>query len=295
MERREIIEVFKRFVNTSGLSDKHRNLFEDTKRMYQWLGKMNTESDDELTKQLLTDLTMDCIFRTYNTARYRKVNYVRCSDGKWDSSMLHDAERVLEQIKVSEKFSDTEMVVKLFTGFYQRFIHHCLTEKDMPALGMYMCEMLMGRCDYANQVLSEPHDRVETYMCCKTDEILDARLSEIVKPAKKPVTDINLETAPEVSDEISKRAYSAYLSGDVDGIRRCINDVTALYAKGYFNRHGMSEENATAIFKGWVSAFNKRIIKITEGKEEPYGSNPLDLIKTIVSSSESLDENELTP
>lgn len=295
MERIEIIEVFKRFVNTSGLSDKNRNLFEDTKRMYQWLGNMYTESDDELTKQLLTDLTMDCLFRTYNTARYRKVNYVKSSDGKWDSSMLRDADRVLEQIKVSEKFSDTEMVVKLFTGFYQRFIHHCLTDKDMPALAMYMCEMLMGRCDYANQVLSAPHDRVEAYMCCKTDEILDARLSEIAKPAKKAITDINLETAPEVSDEISKRAYEAYLSGDVDEIRRCINDVTALYAKGYFNRHGMSEENAAAIFKGWTGAFKKYIRRLTGNEEEPYNDNPIGLIRTIVESSESTDENELTP
>lgn len=289
----ELAQGYKRFLKNSALTNKERNLVEDYSSIEDWLLKNSSEENKELVSMLRMDAQYQTITKTVN----RNLKFKDMSPfGSWDGQAVKDSMNLIQNLKNAEDVGDVETctLIKGRLGIMFRN----LTEMGSTASLLYIVQRWMEEDSAIMRAYRKTHKEVEQILGLSTDEDIEAMLQSIFHSNdKKPspaVTETNIETAPEVSDEISKRAYEAYLSGDVDEIRRCINDVTALYAKGYFNRHGMSEENAAAIFKGWTGAFKKYISRITDNEEEPYNDNPLDIIKTIVSSSESTDENELT-
>ena len=284
----EIIEVFKRYMNTSGLSDKHRNLFEDTQSMFVWLNKVYSETDDELTKRLVTDLSVDCLWRTYKTARYRKVNYVRCCDGKWDSRLLKDAERVIVQLKVTEKVGDTDTANKLWLGVFNRFIIPCLKKENMPELGMYIYELLTNRTESGKDINPSSSERVSLYLSCNEDT-LDQQLNKLFRPKRNESTKCNMETEPEIFSALSKKAYDAKENGDVATLHECIEETTKLYMQGYFYRPLFGEDDEIGTYHAMLRVINKYIDSIGSD-EEPSNYNPLDLIKIAVESSKETDD-----
>lgn len=290
MRNIEIIEVFKRYMNTSGLSDKHRNLFEDTKNMFVWLNKVYAETDDELTKRLVTDLSVDCLWRTYKMARYRKVNYVRCCDGKWDSRMLKDAERVIDQLKVTEKVGDTDTANKLWLGVFKRFIIPCLTKENMPELGMYIYELLTNRTESGNDINPSSSERVSLYLSCNDEDILDQQLDRIFKPKHHEPTECNMETEPEIFSALRKKAYDAKQNGDVTTLHACIEETTKLYMQGYFYRPLFGENDATHTYQAMLRVINKYIKAIEGGEEVTPNINPLQLINVIIENSKETDD-----
>ena len=288
----ELAQGYKRFLKNSALTNKERNLVEDYSSIEDWILKNASEENKELVSMLRMDAQYQTITKTVN----RNLKFKDMSPfGSWDGQAVKDSMNLIQNLKNAEDVGDVDTctLIKGRLGIMFRN----LTEMGSTASLLYIVQRWMEEDSTIMRVFRKTHKEVEQILGL-SDEDIEAMLQSTFHSNDKkpsPVTETNIETAPEVSDEISKRAYDAYLSGDVDEIRRCINDVTALYAKGYFNRHGMSEENAAAIFKGWTGAFKKYISRITDNEEEPYNDNPLDIIKTIVSSSESTDENELTP
>ena len=282
MKNFEIIEVFKRYLNTSGLSDKHRNLFEDTKNMFVWLNKVYAETDDELTKRLVTDLSLDCLWRTYKTARYRKVNYVKCCDGKWDSRLLKEAERAIDQLNVTEKVGDKETAIKLWLGMFKRFIFPCLTKENMPELGMYIYELLTNRSDIGKDMHPSSSERVSLYLSCNDEDIL-------VRPKHHEPTECNMETEPEIFSALRKKVYDAKQDGDVATLHACIEETTKLYMQGYFYRPLFGEDDETHTYHAMLRVINKYINSIGS-EEEPSNYNPLDLIRIAVESSKETDD-----
>lgn len=291
MRNIEIIEVFKRYMNTSGLSDKHRNLFEDTQNMFVWLIKVYSETDDELTKRLVIDLSVDCLWRTYKTARYRKVNYLRCCDGKWDSRMLKDAERVIDQLKVTEKVGDTDTANKLWLGVFNRFIIPCLKKENMPELGMYIYELLTNRTEYGKDINSSTSERVSLYLSCNDEDTLDQQLNKLFRPKRNESTKCNMETEPEIFSALRKKVHDAKENGDVATLHECIEETTKLYMQGYFYRSAFGEDDETGTYHAMLNLINKYINGIGIESEEPK-PNPLDLVKIAIESSKEAGDEE---
>lgn len=289
MRNIEIIEVFKRYMNTSGLSDKHRNLFEDTQSMFAWLNKVYSETDDELTKRLVTDLSLDCMWRTFKTARYRKVNYLRCCDGKWDSRMLKDAERVIDQLKVTEKVGDTDTANNLWLGVFNRFIIPCLKKENMPELGMYIYELLTNRTEYGKDINHSTSERASLYLSCNDEDTLDQQLNKLFRPKRNESTKCNMETEPEIFSALRKKAHDAKENGDVATLHECIEETTKLYMQGYFYRPAFGEDDEIGTYQSMLRVINNNINSIGSD-EEPSNYNPLDLIKIAVESSKETDE-----
>ena len=288
MKNFDIIEVFKRYLNTSGLSDKHRNLFKDTQSMFVWLIKVYSETDDELTKRLVIDLSVDCLWRTYKTARYRKVNYVRCCDGKWDSRMLKDAERVIDQLKVTEKVGDTDTANKLWLGVFKRFITPCLKKENMPELGMYIYELLTNRTESGKDINSSTSERVSLYLSCNDEDTLDQQLNKLFRPKRNESTKCNMETEPEIFSALRKKVHDAKENGDVATLHECIEETMKLYMQGYFYRSAFGEDDEIETYQSMLRVINNYINGI--GSDEEPQPNPLDLVKIAIESSKETDD-----
>lgn len=287
MKALELAQGYKRFLKNSALTNKERNLVEDYSSIENWILKNASEENRELVSMLRMDAQYQTITKTVN----RNLKFKDMSPfGSWDGQAVKDSMNLIQNLKNAEDVGDVDTctLIKGRLGIMFRN----LTEMGSTASLLYIVQRWMEEDSAIMRAYRKTHKEVEQIIGLSTDEDIEAMLQSIFHSNdKKPspaVTETNIETAPEVSDEISKRAYDAYLTGDVDGIRRCINDVTALYAKGYFNRHGMSEENAADIFKGWVSAF-KKYIKRLEGEDVESGVMRIDVIKTIIDSSTETD------
>lgn len=296
MTKLELVTGYKRYLKNSALADKERNLVEDYTKMEKWLN--GNATGDTSSNELIQMLCMDAVYRTITKAVNRNIKFKEiASFGSWDGQAVKKGTGYIPALKNASNVGDYDTYT-IVNGQLTRLMQN-LMEEGCDAARLYIFQAWMQQDSTIMRVFRKTHKEVEQILGLSTDEDIEAMLQSIFHSNdKKPspaVTETNIDSAPEVSNEISKRAYEAYISGDVDEIRRCINDVTALYAKGYFNRHDMSEENAAAIFKGWVGAFKKYISRITDNEEEPYNDNPLGLIRVIVESSESTDENELTP
>ena len=262
MEKIEITNSFKRYLKNSALADKDRNLVEDYTSMDKWL---NNNYDGTSTDGLLFLLKMDAAYRTITKASGRNVKFKEVAPfGTWDSMAVKKAAGYITNLRNAYSVGDFDAYT-ISTGQLKRLMSN-LQEEGCDAVRLYIFQVFMQQDSDMMRVFRKAHKDVETILGLSTEEEIEKVLESImysnVKKSSSTVTETNVDSAPQLINEVAKRAYDAYQYCDIETIQQCIEDVTGLYAKGYFNRHGFSDEDAAHTYKCWVSVFKKYIMRI---------------------------------
>lgn len=291
MTRLELVTVYKRYMKNSALTNKERSLTEDYAKMTEWL--TDNYGVDTSMDELLCMLYTDAIYMTITKAVNRKLKFKELAQfGEWDGMSVKKGIGLIQSMLNSEKVSDTD-AYRIQKERLMMLMDYLKKEgKTATILYIVQCWLQMDFA-FMNSYRSNHRD-VEIILQCSTeDEINDAlkgiHSDDTIKTSSPAETEFTIDSSHEVFREIRERAYDAYREGDTLTVQQCIKDVTALYAKGYFNRQGFTEESAASLYNGCVSAFKKYIMRI-EGDDERSATNPLDIMKTIiVSSTEPMD------
>lgn len=290
MRKLEIIEKYKRYLKKSALTDKDRNLVEDYTIIEKWLEK---KCDGTPTDELITLLKMDSTYRTISKASGRGIKFKDIAPfGTWDGMAVKKGTGYITNLKNAYSVGDTD-AYNISKGQLLKLMSD-LHDVWCEATRLYILQVFMKQDSDMMRIFRKAHRDVEILLQCSAEEDVDEMLESMLqssekKPSSPAITEVTIVSSPEVFREIRERAYDAYQEGDTLTVQQCIKDVTALYAKGYFNRQGFTEESAASLYNGCISAFKKYIMRI-EGDDERSATNPLDIMKTIiVSSTEPMD------
>lgn len=291
MTKLELVTVYKRYMKNSALTNKERSLTEDYAKMTEWL--TDNYGADTSMDELLCMLYTDAMYMTITKAVNRKLKFKELAQfGEWDGMSVKKGIGLVQSMLNSEKVSDTD-AYRIQKERLMMLMDYLKKEgKTATILYIVQCWLQMDFA-FMNSYRSNHRD-VEIILQCSTEDEINDALEGIhsdgnIKTSSPAETEFTIDSSPEVISEIRKRAYDACQEGDTITIEQCIKEVTTLYANGYFNRHGFSEEHGANLFKSLVGVFKKYIMRI-EG--EPYETNPLDIIKTIFDSSTEPMEGE---
>lgn len=282
MKRFEILNAYKRYLNA--LRDKKRDMFEDAGTMVKWL--FSNLEEDELTYQMIVDLTFDSLWRVYTSRRVRGISYLKESGGAWDTAMLDTAKTIITNLKNAEDVGDNEKVKLLNTTLFVKFIFPCMRELDMPALGCYILALLNGKSRLRRECHSVNHNWAEIYLSCGDEETLDACIAKRCKKVEQTSTGVgNIHTNNSVWTELIRREYDAWQNDDVYELEAVLEQNDLLLRADYF------PEDMLQCYRGLKSLTEKHIRYVRDGVD--YDDSPTtDFLDAVTIDASSVEETE---